>query len=156
MKKTTVNTGTLAIANNAPDMVDLLRSELKKLTKVSETPFKTNGKLEGVANTTIDIKTETKIPVLISAMGVIILKAEAYDKGSEALKTSLGDTVPAFNISGGSVSEWQHDINLKISVIQYAERKAQLEELVREAETFMTKEDQFLAFQKRLASFVSK
>lgn len=147
---------TLAVVNseeaNSVAIVSVLKQELNKLTKVSETPFKTSGGIN-IQGRTVDISTETSIPNLISLMAGVEAMEYWYTKAAEgALAPSLGSNYPVFKISGHTKEAIAHDINLKVEVISYSERKKELEELVKEAEQFLTKQDQFKIFQQKLAT----
>lgn len=147
---------TLALVNseetNSVAIVGVLKEELSKLTKVSETPFKTSGGIN-IQGKTVDISTETSISNLISLMAGVEAMEYWYTKAAEGLlNSSLKGTFPVFKVSGHTKEAIAHDINLKIEVISYSERKKELEELVKEAEQFLTKQDQFKIFQQKLAT----
>lgn len=151
--KNSKNAGLAVVANveRAPQMIDILQKELSKLTKVSETPFKISGSIN-INGSTIDIKNETNIQNLIMVMSAAEMRSEHYNKAAEGrLAKSLNGTFPVFSISGYSLDDIAHDVNLKIEVISYSERKKELEELVARGKEFLTKEDQFQLYLSEVA-----
>lgn len=154
--KTKTSETTLSLVNaegiDSVGIIGGLKQELSKLTKVSETPFKVSGSIT-VGGQNIDISSETSIAKLINTMALVEVGEAAYNKTADTtLKNSLNGTYPPFKINGNLVSAIAHDINLKIEVISYSERKKELEELLQEAQGFLTREDQFKMFQQKLAA----
>ena len=154
MAKSKNNTA-LSLVTEGTDSVGILgvlKNELSKLTAVSQTPFKTSGAIE-INKMSVDISTETKIPHLIMIVAAVESGEAAYTKAAEgALASSLKGSYPVYKVNGYSKDAIIHDCNLKIEVISYSERKKELEELVKEAEGFLTKQDQFKIFQQKLQS----
>lgn len=146
----TKNKNNMSIVKSTPDILSLLRSELDGLQAISATQYKTNGKVDGFPNT---IETETKIENLIRMWASIKGRANAYTDA----QVDLGiKTAPQFKLNGSTIEDFKHDIELKIQILTHSERKAELEALVKEAEGFLTKEDQFALFQQKLKSVLSK
>ena len=127
------------------DAVDLLRDELKNLKSITESNYKTTGQCEN-----INIQSVTKVEDLIKAWSMVSAKSKAYD---EAMLDLNINSAPEFTISGYNKAAWKEDINLRIAIITHQARKDELEALLKEAESFMTKEDLYAAFCAKLANF---
>ncbi len=125
--------------------LERLKNELASLTKISETPYKTDGKIDGIPS---NIQQETNIANLIKMYGSVKERARAYKESAEELQIN---TFPQFNLNGNTLESYKHDIQLKIAIITIDERRKQLEGLVKEGEEFLTKEDKYEAYLKRLA-----
>lgn len=155
MAKKTANTGlALVVAGTSvPDALTLLQAELKSLTDITTTSYKTggNGMVSGFPNS---IQAETSIEKLIQMYSSINGRSAAYDNAQDELASVVGGNfqAPCFRDNGQSAENIKSDIALRIKQLSVFERKAKLEKLIEEAKAFMTKEDQFAIWQKRLAS----
>lgn len=147
MSKKKVTTGLVKFESTS-DMLGALQNELASLKAITETAYKTSGTLDGFGN----IQSEMKIENLIRAMSSVSGRETAYYDA--AVRLGLGE-YPAFTVNGGNADAWEHDIKLRIAVISHAARKQELEELLAEAKTFLTKEDQYAMFQAKLAAKLS-
>jgi hypothetical protein len=131
---------------NAIDAMDLLRQELKQLKSVTECPFKTSS---GFSVGGVTLQTETNI------LNLLKVGSEATRRNNDYLEycTAMGLTeFPQFSINGNTLEQINHDIKLKMDVINYSERKAELEELLKEAEGFMSAQDKQQLFFAKLQS----
>jgi hypothetical protein len=137
-------------AINTPDILSLLKDELKSLQAISTTQYKTSGKVEGFPNS---IDSETKIENLVRMWASIQGRAKAYTEAQLDLDIK---SLPVFKMSDSLPEDFKHDIQLKIKILTHAERKAELEALVKEGESFLTTEDKFKAFQNRVSQAVKK
>lgn len=141
----TPGTGLAVMA--APTALDFLRQELQALKTITESEYRTDGKVDSFNGTSI--KDEKNIDVLVKMASVIFTRAKAYNEA----QTRLGVVeVKPFSMNGHSEDAYEADIKLRIAVLKHAERKAELEALVKEGESFLTKEDQFQMYLKKLAA----
>lgn len=147
-KKTTVvvSNGNLP---SVPDQMEMLKKELSQLKAITETQYKTTGNLESFGN----IKSETSVSNLIKAFSSVRGRENAYNEAAAEMGM---ESYPAFEISGGNKEQWKHDIKLRIAVINHAERKAELEALIEEGKSFLTKEDQYQMYLQKVAKTVTK
>lgn len=153
MSKKRTTTNALALNNQftANDVVAKLREELKKLKAVTECAYKTSGDI-GIGGMT-NIQQETKIDNLIKAYSSVNGRAKMYIEAA----TELGiEEFPQFTVGGGNLDAWKHDIQLRMDVIRYSDRKAELEGLLKEAEGFMTVDDKKSLFLAKLQASLSK
>lgn len=150
--KKNTTTAIAVIGTSVPDAMYALREELKSLREISETSYKTgsDGKVTGFSNA---IQNETSVEQLIRMHSSVSGKSNAYDASLIRLsKVAGGDiSAPVFKDNGASLESIEADIALRIKVLNISDRKAFLEGLLKEAEGFMTKEDQFKMFQQKLA-----
>lgn len=135
---------------NAIDAMDMLRQELKQLKSVTECPFKTSN---GFTVGGISLQTETNILNLLKLGSQV----SRMDKDYVEYCTSLGlSEFPQFTVSGNTVEQITHDIKLKMDVINYSERKTELEALLKEAESFMSAQDKQQLFFAKLQAKLQK
>ena len=151
-KKETTGTDLVLSTNTPLSALDVLKNELNTIKKVTDKSYKTS-KVIQLGNTSVNIETETKTDVLTKAYGLIISKESWYNQSQKALGI---ETLPVFTENGSTSEEWLADIKLRIDVITYESRKKELEDLIKEGEAFLTKEDQFKIYQAKLEKFVNK
>lgn len=132
------------------NVVSALEKELTGLKTITESPYKTTGTPEGCNKSIKDMTSEAE---LVKAMSSILMRHKAYELAQDHLGL---DTIPEFTISGYNLAAWTGDIKLRLNIIKYEERRKQLEELMNEAKSFMTKEDNYALFLQKLSSAISK
>ena len=132
------------VGTDVPTMLSAIAQKIKNHNKVNDTVYKTTGQLEGFK----DITVETSIAKLICAFSMVYNKEKAYDETAGILGLS---TYPAFSISGGNTSAWEHDIKLRIAIISQSETLAKLKAAQDKLSKFLTEEDQKAAVMKELA-----
>lgn len=124
-------------------ILEKLDGALAELKRVEESPYKTSGQLDGFG----DIKSETKIDNLIKAFSSVKGRANAYTDASVDLGIK---TCPAFNVNGGSVDDWKHDIMLRIEIITYKEKYDKLKSAKEKLAVFLTEEERKIAILSEL------
>lgn len=156
MAKRKQEQGTMAVAvvgTTVPDALSALKAELEGLKVITGTQYKTgsDGRITGFSST---IQEETLIENLVRMHSACVGKANAYDKSLERLSSLVGAPIsaPVWKDNGASLESIEADIALRIQILSVSERKAELEALMKEAEGFLTKEDQFKMFQMKMAA----
>jgi hypothetical protein len=141
------------IGNSVPDAIGALRRELKELKEISETSYRT-GQSGMVSGFPKSIQDETNIETLIKMHSSVAGREDAYNKSQARLSTVAGGpiTAPPFKDNGQSLDNIENDIALRIRVLNITDRKKQLEDLLKEGEGFLTKEDQFKMYQQKLTN----
>ncbi len=137
----------VAVVGSVPDMLVTLKKRIESIKRITDTPYKTTGNLEGFG----DIKAEQKIENLIRAFSSVRGRADAYAKASEEL--GLG-TVPEFSISGGNVEDWKQDIKLRIAIVEQDTTLKKLEEVQKEMSELLDKEDRKAIVADKLAALL--
>jgi hypothetical protein len=144
--------GIATIGASVPDALEALKRELKELKAISETQYKTGGS-GMVMGFTKSIQEETSIETLVKMVSAVRGRETHYNKAVDELAGKIGGlSAPVFKENGQSPESIVDDIALRIQVLSVAERRKELEDLLKEAEQFLTKEDQFKMFQAKLAS----
>ena len=126
-----------------PDVLSTIREKIKSLNKIETTKFKTKMNLPGFG----DLQKVDKVEDLIKAFSMVEGKEIAFDRAAK----SLGQVGGKFQEQGNSVEEWKHDINLRISILNYGEELKNLKALEKEASQFLSQEDQKAMFLQKLA-----
>ena len=134
---------------SVPDIITKLESKIKELDHITDSKYRTSGNLDGFG----DIKKETSIGNLIKAFSSVMARAEAYQRAADALKL---DTFPVFEVNGGSVTDWEMDINLRIAIIQHKETLDKLNSYRDKMKEFLSKEDQKAMLLQEMAEFLTK
>lgn len=155
MSKKEEKSANFAVAVIGPTVFDALgalREELKGLREITETQYKTgaDGKITGFTNS---IQNETSIEKLVQMHSSASGRASHYDSSLARLSELTGQSIaaPVWKDNGASLESIEADIALRIQVLNVSERKAVLEALVKEAESYLTREDQFKMFQEKMA-----
>lgn len=152
-KKDTPSMAVATVGKTVPDALTALRNELKALKEISETSYKTgsDGKVTGFPTA---IQNETSVETLIKMHSSVSGREKAYNASQARLSEVAGAPIsaPPFKDNGASLDSIEQDIALRIKVLNITDRKKQLEELLKEAEGFLTKEDQFKMFQMKMAA----
>lgn len=126
--------------------LEKIQAELEKLKAIQTTSYKTNGELDGFAK---NLQEETDIATLIKANSSVMGREKAFRESA----ADLGITkYPTFKIGNGTRDAWKHDIKLRIAIINTESRRKKLEELVKEAKSFMTLEDKRKIFNQQVAA----
>lgn len=151
--KKNTNLAVATIGNSVPDALGALRKELKDLREISESSYRTGGS-GMVSGFPKSIQEETNIETLIKMHSSVSGREQAYNKSQARLSEVAGGpiTAPPFKDNGQSLENIEHDIAHRIKVLNITDRKKLLEDLLREAETFLSEKDKFAMFQQRLAS----
>lgn len=152
MAKKDSNLAVARVGTTVPDALTLLKAELKSLTDITTTSYKTggDGKVTGFPNS---IQNETSIEKLIQMYSCITGKTAAYNAAQDAIAKEVGGnfSAPVFRDNGATSDAILSDIILRVKQLSVFERKAKLEKLIEEAQGFMSKEDQFRVWQAKLA-----
>ena len=104
----------ILVDTKTADVLATLDAKIASLRAITECNYKTSGIM---ANFTTNVKDETKIENLLRMGSSITLRAEAYDKFAAKIARK---TYPTFS-DNGTVADWEHDIKLRLSVIEYKE-----------------------------------
>lgn len=151
--KAQTSTAVAIIGNTVPDLLGQIKNRLKALKTITETSYKTggDGKVTGFPN---PIQNETSVEQLIKMHSSAFGRAKAYDASQARLQEVAGTTIvaPPFRDNGSTLDSIEADIALRIQVLNVSEEKAELEAYLKEAEGFLTKEDQFSMFKQKLAA----
>lgn len=134
-------------AVDVTSVIKKLEDAIKKLKHIEETPWKTEGVVEGFPG--LSIKTETLIPNLIRMHSSIFGRADAYNKSQEI----LGVTAPPFTVSGFSPEAFEADIKLRIEIIEQKEKLDVLKGFKAEMQQFITEKDKKNILFGKMAAF---
>lgn len=119
-----------------------INEKLSNLQVISTTPFKTNGKFKWNPNAgggEIDILTCTKMEDLIAIHQTLKMRAEGYDKSASDLGIAQ---YPVFKWCGHTWKDWEHDLKLRVAVVNQHQIETRLKEAKEKLSRFLTEEDQ--------------
>ena len=143
-KTATVTTLAVAQVTSVATGIAAVDAKLAQLQHIQDSVYKTSGKLPPFG----DIKTETDLSNLIKALSSVQGREEAYHKAAATLE--LGN-YPVFKIEGGTRTEWEADIKLRIQMIQHKSVYDKLVKIKKEYTELMDKEDRMQLLTAELA-----
>jgi hypothetical protein len=121
--------------NKIMDMIALVKTKKAEIAKAERPNFKTNCSFsyahapiqtQSTNASVINLHAVSDIRVLTSIAGFLTTWETTYRNGAAALSI---DDCPKFVWDGYTVDEWLHDIKIRITKIQIADKKKKLEEL---------------------------
>lgn len=136
-------------ATNVPAIINALDEKLKSLSHVTDSNYRTAGKLEGIG----DIKTMTSIDELIKAYSVICSKEQAYN--AAALDLGLSE-FKEFTLFGHTREDWKLDIKLRMDLITHKDTLEKINNYKSKFEKFLSVDDQKTMLLNELANFLAK
>lgn len=141
---------TTLVVKGVPEGIELVNQRIADLKHITESVYKTTGKVTGFPN---KIQDETNIGELVKMFSSVAGREAAYRAAQEALELK---TVPLFRVDGGTVAEFKHDIKLRIAIIANKETLDELNQIKKEYTELMDKEDRMKLLAKRLEKFGGK
>jgi len=134
------------IKKNVNDTLAAIKAKMNKMEEKNQSGNKTSGLFhwngrKGVTSelqNAIKINNCNEIALLLSILGFLITRKTEYDLAAETLEIK---TYPAFAWSGFSLEDWQHDIDIRISVIMHSEEVKKLQEAERFLSQYVSTED---------------
>lgn len=132
------------VAQNYDRLYEEVTKKLESLKEETDKPMKTNGQFQwtqGNPQTTKDIFKEKRIFELIRVMGYIVHQSEMYNSGIKEI--GLTKFAP-FTWCGYPISDWKEDIQTRINVLRYEEKREKLERAQKELSTYMSEEQKKL------------
>ena len=149
MAKKQETTG-LTVTTDVPTIIERLNKELQSLKHIEETVYKiTKANLTGFG----EIQSEMRIDNLIKALSSVEMRAEAYAKAANTLGL---DTYPVFQVDGGTLDSWTHDIKLRIAILTHKEKLDTLNGFKKEMEGFLSEQDKKALLLQKMEQFLNK
>ena len=137
----------IAKTGDVASVINVLDAKIKSLDHISDSKYKTSGKLDGFG----DLKTETKIDNLIKAYSSIKGRETAYNNAAEDMGLT---TYPQFEVNGSTADEWKSDIMLRIAIINHKDTLDKLTAYKEKMQQFMSKEEQKAVLMAEMAGFL--
>jgi hypothetical protein len=134
--------------STVPDLLTKVNEKIAGLKTITESNYKTTGKLDGFG----DIRTETQITNLIRAYSSVMGKEKAYNEAAADLNLS---TYPVFEINGFDREAWKHDILLRKAIVEHKETLDKLNAYKEKLSKFLSTEDQKAILLKEMAVMFS-
>jgi len=132
--------------------IELVNKQIEKLKHISDSVYKTNGKVPGF---TKNIQDETNISELIKMYSSVAGREVAYNNAAlELLGTEA--TYPVFKLEGATSADYKTDIRLRIDIINHKTRLDELTAIKKEYTELMDKQDRMKLLAKKLESIVAQ
>lgn len=137
MKKSKVLTKGMSV----PKALQMVNERLENLKNISCKELKTHGQFKWApySREALFINTITNKAILIAIDSYIRSKHEAYVKSAE--ETFGMETYPAFQWQDCTYSQWQHDLKLRMYIIDYESQKSKLDLAKAKLESHLSEED---------------
>lgn len=136
------NQKTELISAGAPvtDVLANLEQMKQSLDKIYETPYRTSKQIAGLNS----IQESSSVEDLLRTLAFIQTKEKAYNAALETVTKKLGRPVSSsvFKLEGFTLEEFEHDICLRIEVIEHKAKYDKLSEFQNKMKEFLSKEDQ--------------
>lgn len=129
-----------------PDIISQLDKQIKEIGNIETSQYKTSMELQPFGN----LKNVKDIETLVRAHSLIAGKEIRYNESVKAL--NVEGTAKAFNEGGYSLKDWEKDIQLQVRILTHKDRLAELKNLKKEAEQFVSEADKKAIFYKSLMS----
>lgn len=139
MKTTKTTTAVAVINTNMQTFIKGLEARLKAIKTVSDSSYIGSKNIDGICN----VETETNLEKLISAGAHVTGCSNAYNDYAKKIGLT---TWPEFKVNGNTVADWDHNIKLRIAIVNSAEEKSSIESDLKEAKGFLDKEEQRALF----------
>lgn len=137
-KKTAEATGMeLTVATKPHEAIEKLNERIAGLKHIQDSVYVTSGKIT-MATGQKDIKEETDIDKLVTALSSVVARAEQKEKAYELIGIT---SFPVVKVDGSTVEEWIKDVKLRIDIINQKETFDKLVAMKKRWEELMTNED---------------
>lgn len=140
MKKSSKTTDLVSANVPVVDVLANLEQMKQSLDKIYETPYKTSKTIAGINS----IQEATSVEDLLKTLAFIQTKEKAYNNAAETVTKKLGRAVSSsvFKLEGHTLEAFEHDICLRIEVLEHKAKYDKLSEFQNKMKDFLSKEDQ--------------
>lgn len=139
----------LSADSKTNDMLEALNAQIEKIKHIETTKWKAGEDLPQFGN----IRKEMKIENLIRAGSMVQNMERAYD--DYATKTLKLKSYPKFTIGNGGSADWDHDIALRIEIINHKETLDKLNGFKTQIEGLLSDQEKKELIVAQLADFLS-
>jgi hypothetical protein len=142
----------LVLSTPVTDVLSNLEQMKQSLDKIYETPYRTSKQITGLNS----IQESTSVEDLLKTLAFIQTKEKAYNNALETITEKLGRAVSAsvFKLEGFTLEEFEHDICLRIEVIEHKAKYDKLSEFQNKMKEFLSKEDQKQILYNEIENFM--
>ncbi len=140
--------GIILADTKTANVLSVLDEKIQSLKAITECNYKTSGVMTGFG---VNVKEETKIENLLRMGSSISLRAKAYDEFANSIGRT---TYPVFS-DNGTVDDWNHDIKLRLAVIEYKETLDKLTSYKEKMSKFLSEAEQKEMLMGEMAGFLS-
>lgn len=148
--RSTSNTSLVLASTDTSSILEKLDAEISKMKKIETTPWKVKGKgeIEGFAT---PIQNETLIENLIRMGASVRARETTYNDYAASILGSR--SFPVFTINGATSSDVDHDIQLRIAIIDQKETLEKLNSFKDRMSSFLSEADKKNQLMKEMEGF---
>jgi hypothetical protein len=139
----------IATVSSAPEALAVLNEQIKSYKHIQDSVYRTKGSLKLSDGSTIDLKSETSIDKVVMAFASVQSRIRAIESAYSALERTK---YPVVKIEGGTEEDWKQDCQLRIQIIEQKDKLDELNELKKEWEELLDKEDRKAILMKKMAN----
>jgi hypothetical protein len=139
----------VSTVTSAPEALAVLNEQIKSYKHIQDSVYRTKGSLKLSDGSTIDLKSETSIDKVVMAFASVQSRIRAIESAYSALERTK---YPVVKIEGGTEEDWKQDCQLRIQIIEQKDKLDELNELKKEWEELLDKEDRKAILMKKMAN----
>jgi hypothetical protein len=139
----------IATVSSAPEALAVLNEQIKSYKHIQDSVYRTKGSLKLSDGSTIDLKSETSIDKVVMAFASVQSRIRAIESAYATLERTK---YPVVKIEGGTEEDWKQDCQLRIQIIEQKDKLDELNELKKEWEELLDKEDRKAILMKKMAN----
>ena len=139
----------IATVSSAPEALAVLNEQIKSYKHIQDSVYRTKGSLKLSDGSTIDLKSETSIDKVVMAFASVQSRIRAIESAYATLDRT---NYPVVKIEGGTEEDWKQDCQLRIQIIEQKDKLDELNELKKEWEELLDKEDRKAILMKKMAN----
>ncbi len=121
--------------NQIPAFIQQIDAQLAGLKSMSDTTYKTGGKVDGFSE---NLKEAKEVDVIVKMFSAVLGRKEMYDKAQAELGVK---TTKQFTYNGHTLDEWKADCTFRIAVVTEHETRERLQKAKEKATTLLSDED---------------
>lgn len=132
-------------------MLQKLKEQLKGIETRTGSSYKGKTTLN-LESGSVNIETITDATTLANIVGTAIGQEELYNKAQEVLEAK---EFPIFRLGGATLEDIIYNCKLRLQIINSADEKKRLEDLIKEGEQFISKDEQKQMWLEKMSGAVS-
>ena len=136
--------------NQIPAFIQKIDAQLASLKSMSDTTYKTTGKVDSFS---VNLKDAKEVDTIIKMFSAVLGRKEMYDKAQTALEVK---TAKQFTYNGHTVEEWKADCIFRIAVVTEHETRERLQKAKDKATTLLSDEDKKILAMKELIELLGE
>lgn len=136
--------------NQIPAFIQKIDAQLASLKSMSDTTYKTSGKIDGFSE---NLKEAKEVDTIIKMFSAVLGRKKMYDEAQTELEVK---TAKQFTYNGHTIEEWKADCMFRIAVVTEHETRERLQRAKEKATTLLSDEDKKALALKELVELLGE